>query len=42
MAPDNGQPDFLFVYVNWNVDCELSEEENNEEYEKNTITKNIT
>ena len=42
LAPDNEQPDFPFVYVNWNVDCELSEEDNNEEDEKNTITKNIT
>jgi hypothetical protein len=42
LAPDNEQPDFPFVYVNLNVDCELSEEEDNEEDEKNTITKNIT
>ncbi len=42
LAPDNEQPDFPFVYVDWNVDCELSEEDNNEEGEKNTITKNIT
>ncbi len=42
MAPYNEQPDFPFVYVDWNVDCELSEEDNNEEDEKNTITKNIT
>jgi hypothetical protein len=28
LAPDNKQPDFLFVCVDWNVDCELSEEEN--------------
>ena len=42
LAPDNEQPDFPFVYVDWNVDCELSEEDNNEEDENNTITKNIT
>ena len=42
MAPDNEQPDFPFVYVTWNVDCELSEEDNNEVGEKNIITKNIT
>ncbi len=30
-APDNKQPDFLFVHVNWNVDCELSEEEDDKE-----------
>jgi hypothetical protein len=39
LALDNEQPDFPFVYVNWNVDCELSEEDNNGEDEKNTITK---
>ncbi len=42
LAPDNEQPDFPFLYVDWNVDCELSEEDNNEEDEKNTISKNIT
>ncbi len=42
LAPDNEQPDFPFVYVDWNVDCELSEEDANEEDEKNTITKNVT
>jgi hypothetical protein len=31
LAPDNKQPDFPFVYVNWNVDCELREEEDNKE-----------
>ncbi len=31
LAPDNKQPDFLCVYVDWNVDCELSEEEDNKE-----------
>ncbi len=39
MAPDNEQPDFPFVYVSWNVDFELSVQDNNEEDEKNTITK---
>jgi hypothetical protein len=42
LALDNEQPDFPFVNVDWNVDCELSEEEDNEEDEKNTITKNNT
>ncbi len=41
MAPDNKQPDFSFVYVDWSVDCEFSDEDDNEEDEKNTITKNI-
>ncbi len=27
LAPNNKQPDFPFVYVNRNVDCELSDEE---------------
>jgi hypothetical protein len=31
LAPDKKQPDFPFVYVNWYVDCELSEEEDNKE-----------
>jgi hypothetical protein len=31
LALDNKQPDFPFVYVNWNVDCELSEGEDNKE-----------
>jgi hypothetical protein len=39
LALDNEQPDFPFVYVNWNVDRELGEEDNNEKDEKNTITK---
>jgi hypothetical protein len=41
LAPDNEQPDFPFVYVDLKADCELSEEEDNEKDEKNTITKNI-
>jgi hypothetical protein len=41
LAPDNEQPDFPFVYVNWNVDCELSEEHDNKDDEQNTITKII-
>jgi hypothetical protein len=31
LAPDNEQPDFPFVYVNWNVDYEFSEVDDNEE-----------
>jgi hypothetical protein len=42
LAPDKEQTDFPFVYVGWNVDCELSEDDVNEEDEKNTITKIIT
>jgi hypothetical protein len=30
LALDNKQPDFPFVYVYWNVDCELSEEDDDE------------
>ncbi len=33
LAPDNEQPDFPFVYIDWNVDCEFSEEDDNEEDE---------
>ncbi len=32
LALDNKQQDLLFVYVNWNVDCELSEEDDNKDY----------
>jgi hypothetical protein len=31
LAPDDKQPDFPFVYVDWNVDCELSDKEDNKE-----------
>ncbi len=41
LAPDNEQPDFPFVYIDWNVDCEFSEEDECKEDEENTITKNI-
>jgi hypothetical protein len=27
LAPDNIQPDFPFVYVDWNVDCESSDDD---------------
>jgi hypothetical protein len=27
LALDNKQPDFLFVHVNWNGDCELCDKE---------------
>ena len=27
LAPDNEQPDFPFVYVDWNVDCGKEDEE---------------
>ncbi len=43
LAPDNEQPDFPFVYVDWNVDCEFSEEDDCGEDEENTmITNNVT
>jgi hypothetical protein len=43
LAPDNEQPDFPFVYIDWNVDCEFSEEDDCEEDEENTmITNNVT
>lgn len=34
LAPDNVQPDFPFVYLDWNVDCEISEDINEEEEEE--------
>jgi hypothetical protein len=44
LAPDNEQPDFPLVYVDWNgVDCEISEEDDDTKDEKNdTISKNIS
>ena len=27
LAPDNLQPDFPFVYLDWNVDCESSSDD---------------
>jgi hypothetical protein len=41
LAPDNEQPDFPFVYVDWNVDCEFSEEEYYKEDEETRISKNV-
>jgi hypothetical protein len=39
LAPDDKQPNFPFVYFDWNVDCELIEEDDYEEDSYNTITK---
>ena len=41
LAPDNEQPDFPFVYVDWNVDCEFSEEEDCKEDEETRISSNV-
>ena len=41
LAPEHEQPDYPFVYVDWNVDCELSEEDYNSEQEDDKITENI-
>ena len=30
IAPDNLQPDFPFEYVDWNVDCESSDDDRDE------------
>ena len=34
LAPDNVQPDFPFVYLDWNVDCEICHDNNEEEEEE--------
>lgn len=41
LAPDNEQPDFPFVYVGWNIDCELSEKEDYEEDGETRINSNV-
>ncbi len=40
MAPENEQPDYPFVYVVWNVDCELSEEDKDSEQDDEKIDRN--
>ncbi len=42
MAPENEQPDYPFVYVGWNVDCELSEEDEDSEQDDEKIAENIS
>jgi hypothetical protein len=40
LAPDNLQPDFPFVYLDWNVDCEISEDNyKDKEYGRNEKVK---
>jgi hypothetical protein len=34
LAPDNLQPDFPFVYLDWNVDCEISKDNNEDKDEE--------
>ena len=42
LAPENEQPDYPFVYVGWNVDCELSEEDEDSEQDDEKIAENIS
>jgi hypothetical protein len=41
LAPDKEQPDFPFVYVDWNIDCELSEKGDYEEDDETRISSNV-
>ena len=41
LAPDNLQPDFPFVYLDWNVDCEISEDNNEDEDEECSRNKKV-
>ena len=42
LAPENEQPDYPFVYVGWNVDCELSEEDEDSGQDNEKITENMS
>ena len=42
MARENEQPDYPFVYVGWNVDCELSEEDKDSGQDNEKITENVS
>ena len=42
LAPENEQPDYPFVYVGWNVDCELSEEDEDSGQDNEKITENVS
>ena len=42
MARENEQPDYPFVYVGWNVDCELSEEDEDSGQDNEKITENMS
>ena len=42
MAPEHEQPDYPFVYVGWNVDCELSEEDEDSGQDNEKITENVS
>ncbi len=41
LAPDNLQPGFPFVYLDWNVDCEISEDNNEDEDEECSRNKKV-
>jgi hypothetical protein len=40
LAPDNIQPDFPFVNLDWNADCELSKDNNKDK--ENSRDKKVT
>jgi len=42
LARENEQPDYPFVYVGWNVDCELNEEDEDNEQDNEKITENMS
>ena len=43
LAPEEEQPDYPFVYVDWNVDCELSNrDEDSDQSDEKITTGNIS
>jgi len=42
LAPEEEQPDYPFVYVDWNVDCELSDKDKDSDQSDETRTGNIS
>jgi hypothetical protein len=41
LAPDNLQPDFPFVYLDWNVACEISKDNNEDEDKECSRNKKV-
>ncbi len=41
LAPDNLQPDFPCVYLDWNVDCEISEDNKEDEDKECSRNKKV-
>jgi len=42
LPPDNVQPDFPFVYLDWNVNCEFSEDNNEDKDKENSRDEKVT